>query len=331
MRLPDSATVRLGVLTNPGAFHNSRFPFTHRNIRSRLASDHDAVVTIDSNDAARAVKYLIEDRGVNVLGINGGDGTIHSVINALVRAYGDEIQAGRLVLPPILLLNGGTYNMASRAMRTNHYPLDTTGRFLGRYEGCSVSEIATRRLGLLRVTPEGDSPVLGMVFGSQVIASVLDLCDQMGGGYAGLAKLLVLGGAGYFLKTKFFKENRWRLTATDREAIVDGRGVRGVTGIVASTIDMKLVRGLIWALTASTADDGFHIKVIRSQTGSDVVRLLPYLLWELPHPMIQAWPQAGRLETSGDYTLDGELYSHKGRITVDLSPFSLRMVSGEDI
>jgi hypothetical protein len=112
---------------------------------------------------------------------------------------------------------------------------------------------------------------------------------------------------------------------------VDGSRLADVNAVVAATLDMKLARGMVWALTTSATSRGFHAKIIRGKSPGEMVRLLPHLLWELSHPMILSLPEARRIEVDGDFTLDGELYDHRGRVTVGLSPFHLSLVSGEDL
>lgn len=328
---PEPDRVRLGVLTNPTAQHNHRFPFTHHAIGAELASDLDAVRTATKDEIDEAVRSLVVDRGVNVLAINGGDGTIHGVVNALVRLLGDDVDAGRARLPRLLVLNGGTYNMASRAMGTKADPVTTVRAFLARYGEAAPARLPTRPVGLMEVTRGSRRSMLGMVYGSQVVRNVLDLCDVLGSGYLGLASLLARGSAGVVLRTGFWKEHRWRLEPTDRHAIVDGRRVDGVTAVVASTIDLKLVRGLVWALAVPPGSKGFAARVIRTRTSGELVRLLPALLWELPHPLILPVPEARHVVTSGDFTVDGELYEAAGRVEVSLSRFSLDVVPGDDL
>lgn len=50
-------TVRLGVLTNPAAQHNERFPYTHRNLERHLGSIGDAVVTASAAETVDAVRH----------------------------------------------------------------------------------------------------------------------------------------------------------------------------------------------------------------------------------------------------------------------------------
>lgn len=320
-----NAPVRLGVLTNPVALHNHRFPFTHRNLVRRLGTAY-AVETADRTKIEGAIRSLLLDREVNVLAINGGDGTIHAAMNTMARAFPADSP-----LPILLLLNGGTYNMASRALGTKGDPVRTVSRFLERYRGASLRDIKTREVGVVEVHPEGRESMIGMVFGSEVVANALDLCDRMGSGYLGLARLLLQGVAGYALRTDFYRRHADLLRPSHPWIEVDGRGVGDSIGVVASTIDLMLARGLICSLTVVPQMKGFHAKVVRGKSPGDVVRLLPHLLWEVPHPMIETVPDASRLRTFGRFTVDGELYEHEGVIEVRANPLRFRVVSGDDL
>ena len=325
------ARVRLGVITNPTALHNHRFPFTHGRLLREIESAADAVATADRSQIDGAVRQLLLERDINVLALNGGDGTIHSAINSIAGLLAEDpgLDGGRL--PRLLLLNGGTYNMASRAMGTKGDPVSTVTRFLRRYRGEPLSAVRTREVPLLEVRRPGLPPMLGMIFGSQVVANALELCDRMGSGYLGLARLLWKGVAGHLLGTPFYRENAWRLRPDDCRAWADGVPHEDVTAIVAATVDMKLARGLVWALTTTGGARGFHMKIVRSKSSSELVRLLPHLLWELPHPMILSVPEGHHVKTSGSFTVDGELYDHAGAVDIALSPWRFDVVSGDGL
>jgi len=289
------------------------------------------VATADKTQIDGAVRHLLFERGVNVLAVNGGDGTIHGAINHIVALQDNKVEAGLARFPTLLLLNGGTYNMASRAMGTKDDPVNTLTRFLDQYRELPLGDVPTGKMGLLDIRRDGHPSMLGTVFGSEVVANALDLCDRLGSGYFGLAKLLVKGAAGYVVRSRFYNSNAWRLRPTDPRAEIDGRVLDDVTGIVASTIDLKLARGMVWALTTSAYARGFHVKVVRAKSPGEVVRLLPHLLWEFQHAMVPSFPEARRLATTGRFTLDGELYDHTGRLEVVLSPFSFDVVSGDSL
>ena len=327
----DLRRVRLGLLTNPVALHNHRFPATHQQALKQLRSTADAAATVCLSDVDPAIRHLLLEQEVNVLAINGGDGTIHGAVNAVIRVLGPRVAAGTASFPALLLLNGGTYNMASRAFGTKADPVGTIERFQQRFRDRPFAEVPTRTLPLLQVEREGREPMAGTVFGSQVVAQALELCDRLGSGYLGLARLLAQGTMSALFKTDFFRDNAWRLRASNPVSELDGVAYEGVSAIVAATIDMKLARGTIWALTTSGRTRGFHAKLILAKRPTEIVRLLPNLLWELPHPMVLSFPEATSAATTGSFTLDGELHDHSGPLRIRLCPFRFEVVPGDEL
>jgi len=319
--------IRVGVLTNPSALHNDRFPYTHRNLLKHLQSSSDAVVTADASQVDEAVRHLMDTRQTNVLAINGGDGTIHATLNSLVRQYGNKVAAGLRDWPILLFLNGGTYNMASRALGTKGHPARTLERFASQYPGATISEIKTQPLSLLDVHPSGQLSSVAMVFGSDVVAHSLSLCDDMGAGYRGLTRLFVQGALGVAFKTRFLAKHAWRLAPPKQVIQVDGEPLPGAMAAVASTIDLKLVHGLVWAFRAGTCSNGFPTRIVRADKPLDLLRLLPYLLWQLRHSSILDYSCASLLRTDGPFTVDGEIHDHDGAVEVRLSPHRFRVVS----
>lgn len=323
------ARPRVGVLTNPTAQYNHRFPGTHLALEAELESQTDCVLTANKREIPSAIEYLWFRRRVEVLAINGGDGTIHGALNAMVR-----LMEGREDTPPVpllLLLNGGTYNMASRAMGTKGNPVNAVSRFL---RACERLEdrcwLNVARLRLLLIRPEGSDPMVGMVFGSEVVANALELCDRLGSGYPGLARLLGQGCAGMLFRGRFLEQNQWRLVPRERWCRLDGRELADATAAVASTIDLKLLKGLIWSLRVDPGSAGFHCKVVRTHSEKQLLALLPYLLFELSHTLIHVDKATRKLEVAGGFTVDGELYQHEGRVEVGLSPYTFDVLKGDN-
>ena len=77
----------------------------------QLAKHHEIrhIETASLDDLPAAAESLFAD-GIELLGINGGDGTVHLTLTALLRAA-----AGR-PLPALALLPGGTTSMSARGV-----------------------------------------------------------------------------------------------------------------------------------------------------------------------------------------------------------------------
>ncbi|MBM4389304.1 MAG: hypothetical protein FJ088_16335, partial [Deltaproteobacteria bacterium] len=240
--------MRLGIISNPVSQHNHRFPPTHWRLARLLKKMDDSVRTSDKSEIPGALKMLLFDREINVLGVNGGDGTIHAVVNSLNRMAEKGELAGR-DLPAMLFMNGGTYNMAARALGTKDDPVGCVKKFLRMFGDKPDHAVPFRELKILKIEFEGESNSdYGMIFGTEVIANALELCDSLGSGYLGLLRLLFQGSAGYFLKSGFYRDNIWRLMPAHGIS-VDGETLENCAGVVATTVDLMLLKGFIKSAT----------------------------------------------------------------------------------
>lgn len=94
----------IGIITNPHSKLNRRNP-RRQDLLAYVAGEHGQVeITNTLEDLSRAAREF-RARGIEVLAINGGDGTISKTITAFIRAYEDS------PLPKFTLLRGGTINM----------------------------------------------------------------------------------------------------------------------------------------------------------------------------------------------------------------------------
>jgi len=105
------------------------------------------------------------DRGVDVLAINGGDGTAHVVLTALMRAYGAD------PLPRIALLRGGTMNTVASGIGVRGSPASLLGALVARYHaGAPIPEVERNLLCV-----PGETPQYGFLFGNGLISNFLEV------------------------------------------------------------------------------------------------------------------------------------------------------------
>lgn len=268
---------------------------------------------------------LLKKRKVNVLGVNGGDGTLNGVLNALIELLHTKT-INEDEVPLLMPLNGGTYNIASRAMGTKGNPVATAMEFKMRYGDGIIDDIKVANLPVLELKQSDGSCIRGMVFGSEVVSNALDLCAGFGSGYKGLAKLLLKGVTGVMLKTDFLRENAWRFNPDHDYVVVDGQKIKA-GAVILSTIDLTLVKGLIHSIKATRGRAHFHAKVITTQDPNQIIRILPNLLWDLPNRKILDFSRAKEVITWGPFTIDGEIYPYQGQLLIRPSGYSFEMVT----
>lgn len=99
----------IGLITNPRSRANLRDPSKPRKLGYLIGSHGTAEATKSLDDLYRVCEEFKKER-IDVLGISGGDGTLHHTLTAMIRTYGDEQP-----LPPVAILRGGTMNTVANS------------------------------------------------------------------------------------------------------------------------------------------------------------------------------------------------------------------------
>ncbi len=119
-------------------------------------------------EAIADVAAEFAERDIDILALNGGDGTNHVTLTEFIRVWGDR------PLPRLLLLRGGTMNTVARGM----------GVVRGRPTTLLLRTVEALRHGadvpsvefdLLRVATDQGHPQYGFIFGNGLISNFLDV------------------------------------------------------------------------------------------------------------------------------------------------------------
>jgi diacylglycerol kinase family enzyme len=155
----------IGIVNNPRARRNRGRPGLARRLREQLGEDGVVVDAATPDELARAIERF-RAAGVDVVGVNGGDGTGHFVLTALANAFGDA------PLPKLLLLRGGSMNTVAGGHGIRGGP-----------EAILAEVLAARRRGfplrtaardLLRVSADAAEPRYGFIFGTGTVVAFLE-------------------------------------------------------------------------------------------------------------------------------------------------------------
>jgi diacylglycerol kinase (ATP) len=305
---PDSP-VRLGLLSNPMASTNWR-SVGHDRLVPLLPDTLAAVSTSSLADLPWALGYLLFQRRANVLAINGGDGTIHHAVNALIRVI-DAAAAtlGRpLPLPRLLLLNGGGMNMLARTFDTRGHPRRTVDRFLSRAHGAPLSRLHTTAVPLLSVEEEGLPTRHGFIFGSELVLNALTMYERYGQGYRGLSRFLWAAGAGVALQTETWRRFGHLLDPPTTPVTIDGAVIPTYAAVVATTVPMAILRGAITAVRHGPPPGTLGGFVVTETDPARLIALIPRLMRAAQDgPGLRTLAGAREARLQGPYTLDGEL------------------------
>ena len=159
----------IAVISNPHSRRNLKNPVISEEMRALLGSDGIVIETQSVAEIPHAIEQCLQ-RGVDILAINGGDGTLHYVTTKLAPMYAE---AGR-ELPLIALLRGGTMNTISKGMKTlSGSPLHILGRIVDKYRRDERFFVAERHALDLN-----NGEQLGFLFGIGLPASFLQAYYQ---------------------------------------------------------------------------------------------------------------------------------------------------------
>lgn len=153
----------IAVVTNPRSRQNRRDPGIAGQLAYTLGARGQVAAPRDRAELVE-VASRFRDADVDVLAINGGDGTAHVVLTAFLAAYGDR------PLPPVALLRGGTMNTVASGLGIRGTAATLLESLVRRYHQAEPFPTAERHL----LVVDGDVPQAGFLFGTGLLANFLE-------------------------------------------------------------------------------------------------------------------------------------------------------------
>lgn len=155
----------IAVISNPHSRGNRKNPVISEEIRAILGADGMVLETASIAEIDGVVEQCLR-QNVDIIAINGGDGTLHSCISRIAPMYAE---AGR-ELPLVALLRGGTMNTIAKGMKTiSGTPLSIISRVADKYRRGERFFVAERH-----ALDINDGQELGFLFGIGLPANFLD-------------------------------------------------------------------------------------------------------------------------------------------------------------
>lgn len=307
----------IGVISNPRSGKNKRNPGLARRL-AYILGDKNLLAQPDHKDGLGEVARHFRERAIDILCINGGDGTAHTVLSAFLAEY------GKTPLPTIALLRGGTMNTMARNIGLRGTPESILGRVVSAY--AADEPLSTVERNLLVV----DGKHAGFLFGNGLISSFLEAYYE--GGDASPWKAVKV------------------LVRAVSSALIGGSFIRRLTRPVRVTVD---VDGEVWepqeylsVAAGTTADIGIgfrlffravqhpdHMHALGFACGPmEVVKALPrvrlaqpidspYILEKVTRRMVIEADQPQ------SYMVDGDFHQGASRVVVEAGP-RVRLVTG---
>lgn len=295
LRAPELAHV--GVISNPRSRRNRQGNPVHR--RAGATSDMLVVEPATQEELSAALAGF-KARGVELIVVDGGDGTVRDVLTAAPRVFGGRV-------PPIAVIPSGKTNALALDLGI---PWDWSAG--AARQALAAGHLATRQP--IEITGEDGLTHRGFLFGASGFTRATDLAQRTHdiGAFGGVAVGLSVAGA--VLQTMFAgANNAWRAGERVRVAnLGDGS---------ESTHDLYLLLGStlrrlpIGLRPLGAAAEGLNILAVEAPP-----RLLPVAV-----PAILAGREGGwlaragyhhrhdvppsRLTLPGGFVLDGERYA----------------------
>ncbi len=291
---------KIGIVHNPFAKGNLKRPWVGPRLKE-MVEDVGVFRETRNIDELPRVAEEFRDRGIEVMAVNGGDGTLHLALTAFVHVYGEGGD-----LPAVMSLRGGTMNTMSNSLKIKGKTTTILERAVKRFK--EGGEFHERDQHLIRVNEK-----YGFMSGAGYISNFLDA--YYSGSSTGpwqAAKLLGRAAGSAVARTSFIKQI---FTPVEAKVELEGQDLDGseYTVILACTIREL---GLGFTPTPRAYDKPGHFHLIAADIKpSQVVPKLPavWLGRDLKHPAIKhsgtaskvvVTPLAGKMR----WMIDGEMY-----------------------
>lgn len=317
--LEPNARIRPGLLSNPLARTNWQ-SVGHDRLLELLPDRSASRETPNVHALEPALGELLFEHGVNVLVLNGGDGTIHQTLNAAIRVVdrASEATGLKVPLPLFLFVNGGGMNMLARVFGSRGHPVRTLKKFLARARGARFGSLPKRGVPLMAVHPlAGPGPVeaascepirYGYIFGSELVFNALQMYERFGQGYVGLTRFLFEVGAGYAFRTELWNRFGHLLDAPQTPLAIDDETFPHYTSVLATTVPLQLVKGVVATVRRMASPGGMNVVAVLPTDKGEVIRTIPNLMFGAQARGVVYRNDVHRIVVHGAYTLDGERF-----------------------
>ena len=294
-----AAPLRVGVLTNPTSGGNRK----KRAEIVELLTEYPEVVhhVTESRADLESVLFDFARREVNLLVVNGGDGTVQALLTEICRgkAYSTP--------PPLALLRSGTASMLARDVGLPGKPREALRYLLHHPDTLCIVERP-----VLEVRSSGNPLLYGMFFGAGEICRGIELCRSRFHSGAPRGELLPGIILARLLLSFLLKEGRELPGLELRVGVADQGSEKKKVLLVLVTALERLFLGLRpwWGMEKAP----LHYTLVESGPPR-LVRTLPRLLrgrlsrTPLAKEYVSRNIHGLQLEFEGHFTLDGELFS----------------------
>lgn len=298
----------IGLISNPYSRKNRKDPARLQKLID-CAPDKDLVKLPDSFEKMDEAMAFFKSKNIEILAVNGGDGTVHVALCSLIKIYGDK------PLPKLSILKGGTMNQTATNLRVKGNSVSIFKRLVnGVAKG---RKLKTRKLSLLKANDK-----YGFIFGNGSVCSFMDVYHRSGDPSpmgAGKAVLSLVGSIA--VRGSIYREV---FSPTSQNITVDGFNF-GKQPYLATLISTLPEVGLGFKLMHRAALDYTKAHMIAFHDKAKVIGQIPRAWLGLSMPADICDDTVGKRfvierEKPFKYTLDGDFYTSSGNLVIDTGP-----------
>lgn len=150
----------IGIILNPHSRSNLKNPNRADQLGFIVGDKGSCHETRDIEDVERLASEF-KERGIEILGISGGDGTIHITLTTFIKVYGDT------PLPKIAFLRGGTMNNIPNAVGVKGSPEKILSNLILKYH--EDKEFTLSELDMLKINGH-----YGFLFGMGAVHNFIE-------------------------------------------------------------------------------------------------------------------------------------------------------------
>lgn len=298
----------IGIISNPHSRRNRRYPEQMRRLAYVLGRDDTYELTNRIDDVSEAARQF-RDSDIDILALNGGDGTNHVTLTKFIEVYEDE------PLPKIALLRGGTMNTVSNAIGVKGTPARLLANLVEKYYTDQPFETTHR--DLLRIDDETGTRY-GFIFGNGVVANFLELYYGTGNPSPATAAKLLAKAVGSLPFDSEINRELFKPFTAGIELDDEMWDERDYTAVLASTVD-QIGLGFRPFIRCQERKSAFHILGVTAGP-IGVAMQLPKMRLGLPvdEEHIRSSVSGKAVFRSSDpitYTIDGDMHrAEDGRV-----------------
>lgn len=304
----------IGIITNPHSRRNRRYPEQMRRLGYILGQNDSYEMTNRVEDVA-GVAEQFKKSGIDILALNGGDGTNHVTLSTFIKVYEDT------PLPQITFLRGGTMNTISNGIGIKGKPSRLLANLVEKYY--TKQPFETTRRDMLRVTDDTGTRY-GFIFGNGVVSNFLEAYYDTGHPSPTTAGVL-LGKAiaglpfGGRLAKELARPFVAELDFGDGELWEE----RDYTSVLGATID-QIGLGFRPFIRCEERPGAFHLLALTAGP-FDIVKELPNIRLGRPIDPATGTSRVTKSVTIRSdkpivYTIDGDMHTSKGPVTLETGP-----------